>query len=68
MVPETKKIQFSKELIAEITENKVIFQKTPTKVLIAKARLEIANALGKKETSAKKRALFTRSLAIDLSF
>lgn len=65
VVPKSKEVHLSKDLIAEITIDNKILKKTPTKELIAKARKEIVD-MGKREAS--KRALFTRSLAVDLSF
>lgn len=64
-MPKSKEVQLSKDLIAEITIDNKILKKTPTKQLLAKARQEIVD-MGKRETA--KRALFTRSLAVDLSF
>jgi hypothetical protein len=65
VVPKSKEVELSKDLIAEITIDSKILKRTPTKLLLAKARQEIVD-IRKKETA--KRALFTRSLAVDLSF
>jgi hypothetical protein len=65
VVPKSKEVELSKDLIAEITIDSKILKRTPTKLLLAKARQEIVD-IKKKETA--KRALFTRSLAVDLSF
>lgn len=63
--PKEKEIHLSKDLVAEITSESRIFKRTPTKKLIEKAREELVK-MDKRATV--KRALFTRSLAVDLSF